>query len=419
MKLNKKTTMIVSFALGTLLFASTALADIANKSGYEQLKDSLKSTAQACSADLTSFTLEANIVAKDNGKILNNTNDIVKFDISSGASENYSSSESPRGGIRNYYSYEDKNTTIRKGSDDETYYVSEYSQERKSYYSFSNPFEEDGMQDVERIVDALVGSLKDHVVVSENADGSKEFSGSLNEIQIPALINAVASFQIKREFNDDRVLVLNTDIFVKEINGFASVNPDGFMESIRGSATLSGKDSTGQVHELTLDILYTLSDINSTVVSKPDLTNKKTVKETVHESDYRTKLTNPQKFIGKYKNDIVIEEDSRFVKIGERFVELTDVNHERITGKYYEVFAEGYEQYASSGQKEFAFDAEFKSGGGSYRAHFDYTDDSQTVREGSVGLDPDFAQVYLEFYPLKSPLKSDLQYHSIFSIVLD
>ena len=38
MKFKKKTVMLVSFALGTLLVATTALADIANKSGYDQFE---------------------------------------------------------------------------------------------------------------------------------------------------------------------------------------------------------------------------------------------------------------------------------------------------------------------------------------------------------------------------------------------
>ena len=55
---------------------------------------------------------------------------------------------------------------------------------------------------MEKIADALVGNLKDAVVVTENSDGSKTLSGSLSESQIPALINAVVSLQSKSEFGN-------------------------------------------------------------------------------------------------------------------------------------------------------------------------------------------------------------------------
>ena len=65
MKLKKKTAMLVSFALGTLLFGTTALADLANKSGYDQLKDALKVTAENASEKLNSFTLDVSFALND------------------------------------------------------------------------------------------------------------------------------------------------------------------------------------------------------------------------------------------------------------------------------------------------------------------------------------------------------------------
>jgi hypothetical protein len=65
----------------------------------------------------------------------------------------------------------DKTTDISKGNDG-TYYVTEYGQER-DFSAVSNPFKEKEANDIERIADALVGSLKDHVVVKENTDGVK------------------------------------------------------------------------------------------------------------------------------------------------------------------------------------------------------------------------------------------------------
>ena len=54
MKVNKKTVMVLSFCLGLALFVTTAFADIVSKTGYEQMKDSIKFTAESFSEKLDS-----------------------------------------------------------------------------------------------------------------------------------------------------------------------------------------------------------------------------------------------------------------------------------------------------------------------------------------------------------------------------
>lgn len=418
MKMKKKTVLLLSFTLGLLLIATTALADITNKSGYEQLKDGIKDTAEICSTGLDSFTLDSSMVLKDNGKVLNSENSVSKYDRSSNTVEQRNTSQRSNGESTSYYSYSDKTTDIRNHSGDETYYVIEYSDEKEDGFSFDNPFKEDQAADVERIIDALVGSLRDHVSVKENADGSKEIYGSLNEVQIPALINALASFQMKQEFSysyqNNQGLRLAEDIYVKGIGGSAQVNNDGLMESILGTATLSGKDAEGSVHEITLDILIQLSDINKTTIPKPDLTGKKVVKEEgkTHATPYGQEISNPEKYIGSYKNDIIIEKDGRFVKVGERLLEITQINNTSVAGNYTEKYREGYEEYAINKQ-EFSFTATFDKD--SRNARVETTDNSGSGLEGNIYID-DF-RGKIEFQ-LNRPY-DHLQYDSTFSPVLD
>jgi len=357
MKFKKKTAMLVSFTLGTLLVATTALADIANKSGYDQLKDALKVTAEQSSEKFESYTMDFSMVMKDNGKTLMTENEIKKYDRSKSASENISSGERPNGDKTNSQTYSDKTTNIRVSESDPTYYVTEYTKERKEE-GFANPFKEDRTADLEKIADAVVGSLKDHVVVTENPDGSKGIAGSLTEVQIPSLVNAVASFQMKQEFNgnQDNMPHLTKDVYVKEVKGTAKVNKDGVMESILGTAVLSGKDEQGTVHDVTVEILAKLSAINSTTVTKPDLTGKKVDKNIANENP-GSEMSNPEKFIGKFKNDIIIEKDNKFVKVGERFIDITQINNKTAAGRYYEVYKPGFEEYAAT-QRDFKFTAQ-------------------------------------------------------------
>ena len=411
----KKTALVISLALGVLLIATTAFADITNKSGYDQLKESIKQTAEICSTQLDSFTFEASMVLKDNGNVLLSENSVSKYDIMNNITENVNNRQQLNGRSYSYYSYSDKYTDIRKSGDSEEYYVTKYTEEKEPL-KIDNPFTEDEAKDVERIIDALVGSLRDHVQVEELADGSKEFYGSLNEVQIPALINALTSLQLKQEFSyrNDYAFRLTQDIYVKGVGGSASFNSDGLLESILGTATISGKDAEGNIHELTVDILFRIFDVNSTEITKPDLTGKKVIEEEGVRKPYSEKLANPEKYIGPYKNDILIEKDGRFVKIGERKLEIIEFSNSQITGKYTEEYKDGYQEYEAE-KLEFTFVGTFTND--DYRnASLEITDNSGRVQHGNIFIDEYRAKI--ELY-LDRPYHHPLQYDSTFTPDLD
>ena len=376
MKSKKKTAMLVSFTLGTLLVATTALADIANKSGYDQLKDALKVTAEQSSEKFDSYTMDLSMALKDNGKTVMSENSVQKYDRSKNATEHISSGVSENGTKNNSQTYSDKTTQIRVSENDPTYYVTEYTKERIEDI-FLNPFKEDNAGDIEKIVDAVVGSLKDHVVVTGNADGTKDLTGSLTEVQIPSLVNAVASLQLKQEFNnnnqDSKMPHLTKDVFVKKVKGTAKVNKDGVMESILGTAVLSGKDDQGTVHDVTVEVLAKLTGVNSTTVTKPDLTGKTVIKDTAKTEASGSEISNPEKFIGKFSNDILIEKDNKFVKVGERMIETTQFDNKTVSGRYYEVYKPGFEEYATT-KRDFKFTA--KKAEGEKRSDFQMTTES-------------------------------------------
>lgn len=362
MKLKKKTAMILSFALGSLIFATTALADIASKDAYDQLKDSLKFTAESCSETLDSYTMDFSFVIKDNGKILTSDNQMSKVDNTKKAQENLSSQEGSVNGKSIYHSYSDPTTTINQNNSDSTYYVTEYIEPRENV-PFENPFKDERTKDIEKIADAVVGSLKEQVVVKENQDGTKDFNGTLSEVQIPTLVNAVASYTLKQDVNrpNQEMPLLAQDIFVKEVQGTAHINGEGLLENILGIATIIGIDEQGNNHEVSIEVLLKLSDINSTSVTKPDLIGQKVNKQVItREQNGPQPISNPEKFIGKFNNDIVIEENGKYTKIGERVIEITAIDSNRVVGRYYEQYKTGFEDKAAN-KEEFSFDAFFSS----------------------------------------------------------
>lgn len=391
MKFKKKTAMLISFALGTTMFATTALAEVVSKNGYDQLKDSLKYTAENCTTKLSNYTMEVSFVVKDNGNTIFSESSVNKYDVSKQAMEN-TNSRFENSTKSEYYYYADKNCNINKDGKQNIYFITEYTSPRE-VHSFTNPFKEKQAGDVERIADALVGNLRDSVVVTQNTDGSKQLSGSLSESQIPALVNAVVSLQSKNAFgnnsNNNNMPKITKDIFVKEVKGNMLVNKDGLIQSVLGTGVISGKDDNGTEHSLTFELLGKLSNVNSTTVNKPDLSNKKVEKNL--EQDY-SKLSNPEKYIGKYKTDILIEKDGKFQKIGERFIDITEVTSSGISGRYYEEHTKGYEDYETN-KKDFKFEAKFEKDNATYGS-FSSTSSSSDAIKGHISIEQHSAKIY-------------------------
>ncbi|BDR72702.1 hypothetical protein K144316041_14100 [Clostridium tetani] len=349
MKLKKKTAMITSFAVGMVMLTTTVFAEVASKSGYEQAKDALKYTAESFSSNLSSYTVDISMAVKDNGKIIISDSSLSKCDRIKGAQENINTRTKGNNKIKNYY-YVDKNLMINNDPESDMYYETKFEKPEKGY-EFHNPFKEDHASDLEKIGDAIVGNLKDHVIVKDNANGGKELYGSVSEAQIPTLINAITSYMLKsntasinRNPNEKNPMpVITKDIYIKEVKGKMITDKNGLLQNVLGTGTFHGKDEKGVEHNLTFEVLFKLSNVNSTVVNKLDLSGKKVEKNVQNNRD---EFANPEKYIGKYKNDIIIEKDGKFQKIGERILNITKSDDKIVTGNYEEKYLKGYESYA-------------------------------------------------------------------------
>lgn len=392
MKLNKKTATIISFAIGAVMFTTTAIAQVITKSGYDQLKDSVKYTAESCVTNLSSYTLDMSFIIKDNVNVVYSQNSEYKVDVKNAAKETVSTRLEGSKKIEDY-NYSDKNGSIYKNSEQNIYYASEYASPQE-IISTKNPFKEKGAADMEKIADALVGNLKDAVVVTENSDGTKTLSGSLSESQIPALINAVVSLQSKsqlgyRTSNEQSMPQITNDVFVKEVKGNMLTTKEGFIKSVLGSGVISGKDEKGTEHKLTFELLVKMSNLNSTTVNKPDLTGEKVEKNI--QKDY-SKLSSPEKYIGKYKTDILIDKGETFVKIGEELIDVTAIDNNGISGRHYVEYAKGYEQYATD-KDDFKFEAKFDENN-KLNANFNVVGSSNNATKGNISIDPRSAKIY-------------------------
>lgn len=376
MKLSKKSITVLSFTVGACLFVSTAFADAMLGSGYDRLKGSVKNTASLMENGLNNYTIETLYTLKDNDQILLQSSNFQKMDTANQMKENNEVTKNAKGETTSRYTYADKKQSIDKNELDNTYYVFDYSaemnQNRKGPADFRNPFNEKGATEVEKIVDAVVGSLKDYVQVEEGAEGGKVFSGSLSEAQVPAIVNAVSSFGIKQMLDNERDLPdIESDIFVKKVVGSANENKAGYLENLTGEITLSGKDKNGVQHDLNLNVMLKISDIGSTKIIKPDLTTAK-VEKVSHNGGFSSK------YVGTYQNDIIMDKDGKFTKIGERTVKITSVDGDKLTGTYSETVIPGFEsQYPNKDVFNFEYNMLTSP-------MFTYTDSKGEQKQGMV-----------------------------------
>lgn len=107
--------------------------------------------------------------------------------------------------------------------------------------------------------------------------------------------------------------------------GSAIENKAGYLENVTGDITLSGKDKNGVQHDLNLNVIVKLSEVGNTKITMPDLTGAK-----VEKVSYSNGFSS--KYVGKYKTISLWRKDGKFVKIGERMLEITSVDNDKVKG---------------------------------------------------------------------------------------
>jgi len=347
MKLNKRQKIALSFVVGLIMFVTTALAEINSKSGYEEGKDILKYTATSLSdGTISNYTIERAIELKDNGAKILCENSITKYDVINKAIEKAILGGEGKGRYQNH-SYIDSN--IKIDSIDNGYRVSNnfYG---NNFYKFSTPFERGDYSDLEKITDAAIGELKDYIVVSENPNGSKELAVSVNQAQIPTVVNAMTSYYFKSKLGktydaetQSNKYNLHKDIFIKSASGCMNITEQDIVDKIIVSLSVVGKDEQNNEHIITLDILLKITNINETTVKKPNLDDPNI---TVQYDNYQkgVEKVDINIYVGTYKSDITVVKNGEVIKIGDRTVEIKSLDTDTISIIYYQNYKDGYEE---------------------------------------------------------------------------
>ncbi|HBP38709.1 MAG TPA: hypothetical protein DD640_08215 [Clostridiales bacterium] len=420
MKLNKKILVPLSIILGVALLASTAYAETVTRSAYDQLKDAVKTTSAQMSNEIDNYTVRTTFTLTDNDTVLMRKTSGQKVD--GDKNESRETTETKNGQIQSSYNYNDGLQYIWYDSYSDTYYVNEYMNaawkeeiDGVVYDDYNrDPLAQEQVADLERILDAFVGNLRNYITVTSDEDNSKTFTGTLSDTQIPAIVNAVASFLTKQflgsslpgmqpmatsgiypedartdEYNAGEYMadqqqgfdqvILKGDVFIKYLAGTAKADPQGLLTSATFNIVLSGRDADGAARDLAFDVTMDLTSVGTTSLSKPDLTGKNVVVNKVDNGFSRQdKLSD--KFVGTYRNDIVADQGDSFAKIGERTLVIESIDQDQVTGRYYETYVDGsdYEPI------EFSFTAPNND---PYSVSFTYEDGSGRTGSGSIYFD--------------------------------
>ena len=343
MKMGKKATAACAFAVGALVFATSAMADVAIGSGYNSLKNSAKTTMVKLTKEIDNFTANVSVNVKVDDRDIASEQAESKFDIAGQSVETTSTSMERDGTMASGYNFQNADMYVYKSGEDEKYMVNQRNAtgREQDYTILDNPFEEEYAKDVEAVIDAFVGSLKD-VDQMEESEGKKLYIMNLSEAQIPTLANAITAFGFKYSVMEAHYLkelglpAITKDIFVREVSGKAVENSDGILESVIATASLTGKDDKGNDHTIQAELSLDVSNIGSTTVSAPELTDENA------EYSVNGNMGLDEKYVGSYKNDIVEVKSHSFVKLGERRLDILSVDENgNLTGKYYEIYNDG------------------------------------------------------------------------------
>ena len=337
MKANKQYA-IIALILSAVVFTGTAFADALLGTGYDNFKAAGKKTILLVDNDTHNHTIETSFTLKIDDIIIAQEKETIKVDSQNDKRE--SSSTGLENGMkeRSRTSYRDNEMEISTNSEDDTYFVYKYNDDRYQYRGSSTL--PDYIDDIEKIVDAAVGSLKNNIQYENTENGGKSYVGNVSDAEVPTLINAVSSFAVKQSFMSDyRMGTMNTapkitdNISITGASGRATEDANGYIDSLDAYLGFTGSDEHGVYHKVTIDLTLKAYDIGTTVVIKPDLTGKKV--------EYATQYGS-RNIAGLYKNDIVVESESDLVKLGESFLEIS-IDNDVLNGKFSQVYKDGRE----------------------------------------------------------------------------
>jgi len=304
--MNKKLAMMgLGVAVGSMMLVTSVYAGVGDAPGYEAFKSAFKQTAA-----VDNVTRQMNVTLQDNGKQLLNVQTTIKSDRSDQAgSAQVVVNDGTEVQTVNFYNQDGKQIVKSDASD--VYKVITHDNSNRAFRELegsNHAPDPQAVQEVEHVVDALVGNLKNYVTMDEAPGDVKEIHFKLSGSQISPVVNTIGSLVLKHGTAEsmnhpvpakadtlgidvgtlrNSLPQLANDIKMDAVAVNATIDADNHITNQTAEIHISGTDAQGAAHEVVLNMDMTLSSLNSTVPDKVDLSGKQI--ETVQANDLHHK----------------------------------------------------------------------------------------------------------------------------------
>lgn len=350
--ISKKLLVVTSIVLGVLLLTTSAFADMMIGNGYSDLKEGMKNLFRAIEyrtingeADQdNNFTLSCSVFFNEGNKVIESVSYITKIEDDKCETIHEFSGQT---GSSSHYDYYDNEKQINKYNGNEKYSVYYYDKNHISFETYSvdrDLFETDIARDAEKVLDAFVGNLSSMIAVKEE-NGKKVYSGSIETAQIPTYANALASFAIKYGFlNNYRSLdyEIKNDVYITSVTGKAIESEAGILSNVHGTLAFRGTDNFGVVHHYTVDVYLELTDIGTTEIVLPDLSDANVIEKHATAEEYKGTPERFKSMEGTYSFAVVDYASDSYKGSYELVIENIDDNGD-FTGRIARISLEGGE----------------------------------------------------------------------------
>lgn len=304
---NKYFKTALCLGVGVITLTAAVFANYDNANGYSVCKNAAKSILFE-----TNYTLNTRIEMKVDGESMGKYEAVYKTAGKQDPNKYTSTTESTRKSPSDDFettSYEqisqdDCEISINTDGDGvkSSYVYKNYDSDGEVYNSddgslIGNRSELTGkvINFAELACDALVGDLKNSIILVDSNNSSNKYNISLSENQMPDLISSGASLLmggIKQGFEDEAkyrakypddydnssctpylydTLFNGGDPKVDSVNGTITVSNSGLPEAANGSVYISGIGSDGKRHMFELSISFNFSDYGTTTIEKCDI----------------------------------------------------------------------------------------------------------------------------------------------------
>jgi hypothetical protein len=285
----------VSVALGSTMILTSAYAGMASNEGYDALKQAIKKTH--C---IDSVTKAFELSVLDNETVILELEGTSKNsrEQAAGSSSVHISSGGEEAMVALYRS---KEQLVIKNDAKEIYTVIEKADNKQGKFHRERSRHQANPQlaeDLEKVIDALVGDLKNYVTLQSEEDGQQIITLDLQNQQIPTVVRAAGSMLIRAaaqhtpEASDNMSTwhelgqmpvheelqklapKLTKDISIDRIQLVAHIDENGLFTEKSTSITVSGQDDAGQSHTVIVQAEADYSDYNQTIPDVIDLEGK-------------------------------------------------------------------------------------------------------------------------------------------------